>query len=32
LMDGLSTVDENSAEGKQFATALDALDKLCGSR
>jgi hypothetical protein len=32
LMDGLSTVDENSAEGKQFATALDALDKLCGGR
>jgi hypothetical protein len=29
LMDGLDQVDENSAEGKDFATSLDALDKLC---
>jgi hypothetical protein len=29
LMDGLGLVDENSSEGKQFAAALDSLDKLC---
>jgi len=32
LMDGLSTVDDESAEGKQFAAALDALDKLCAGK
>jgi hypothetical protein len=29
LMDGLDQVDENSAEGKEFATLFDSLDKNC---
>ena len=29
LMDGLDQVDENSAEGKDFAAAFDTLDKQC---
>ena len=29
LMDGLDQVDENSAEGKEFAAAFDTLDKQC---
>jgi len=29
LMDGLDQVDENSSEGKEFAAALDSLDKQC---
>ena len=29
VMDGLEQVDENSAEGKEFAAILDGLDKQC---
>ena len=29
LMDGLDQVDENSAEGKEFAASFDTLDKQC---
>jgi hypothetical protein len=29
LMDGLDQVDENSAEGKEFAASFDGLDKQC---
>jgi hypothetical protein len=29
LMDGLEQVDEKSAEGKEFATSFDNLDKQC---
>jgi hypothetical protein len=31
LMNGLSDVDENSPEGKEFAALLAPLDKLCGN-
>ena len=32
LMTGLQQVDPSSAEGKDFSTALEALDKLCAKK
>lgn len=32
VMQGLDQVDENSAEGKQFAALFDQLDKLCAGK